>query len=81
MSRICGGSAPIDAIWRTADPLRPWAQILPRPKKLAAANATPYLLVLLDANMPDQDGFAVAQHIRSHPQLTGATIICQAEAS
>ena len=41
----------------------------------AAANGTPYLLVLLDANMPDQDGFAVAQHIRSHPQLTGATIM------
>jgi two-component system, sensor histidine kinase and response regulator len=40
-----------------------------------ARAGSPFLLVLLDANMPDRDGFAVARHIRSNPHLTGATIM------
>jgi signal transduction histidine kinase/DNA-binding response OmpR family regulator len=35
----------------------------------------PYRLVLLDANMPDLDGFGVAERIRSGPQLAGPTIM------
>jgi CheY-like chemotaxis protein len=41
----------------------------------AAAAAAPFLLVLLDANMPEIDGFAVAEHIHSRPALAGATIM------
>jgi PAS domain S-box-containing protein len=35
----------------------------------------PYPLVLLDANMPDMDGFAVAERIRADPRLAGVTIM------
>jgi CheY-like chemotaxis protein len=35
----------------------------------------PFALVLLDANMPVVDGFAVAQQIRRDPTLGGATIM------
>ena len=35
----------------------------------------PYALVLLDANMPDLDGFSVAQQIGIRPELASATIM------
>jgi CheY-like chemotaxis protein/HPt (histidine-containing phosphotransfer) domain-containing protein len=35
----------------------------------------PYPLILLDAHMPDVDGFAVAEQIRSRSGLAGATIM------
>ena len=42
----------------------------------AAVDAgTPFLLVLLDANMPVLDGFSVAQQILAKPELAGATIM------
>jgi PAS domain S-box-containing protein len=41
----------------------------------AAAARDPFPLVLLDAVMPDLDGFAVAQEIRNDPSLAGATIM------
>jgi two-component system sensor histidine kinase/response regulator len=41
----------------------------------AAAGGQPFRLVLLDANMPDLDGFGVAEQIAQHPELTGATIM------
>ena len=41
----------------------------------AAQTPRPFELVLLDANMPDMDGFAVAGEIGEQPQLAGATIM------
>jgi two-component system sensor histidine kinase/response regulator len=41
----------------------------------AAQAGRPYALVLLDANMPDLDGFEVAEQIRQQQSLTGATIM------
>ena len=41
----------------------------------AAAGGDPFPLVLLDAVMPDLDGFAVAEAIRRDPALAGATIM------
>jgi PAS domain S-box-containing protein len=35
----------------------------------------PFTLVLLDAHMPEEDGFSLAQRIRQHPDLTGATVM------
>src|SRR5207253_2677194 len=32
-------------------------------------------LVLLDAHMPEVDGFMLAERIREHPDLTGATVM------
>jgi CheY-like chemotaxis protein len=41
----------------------------------AASAGTPFPLVLLDAQMPDMDGFAVAERIKQNPRLAGATIM------
>jgi CheY-like chemotaxis protein/HPt (histidine-containing phosphotransfer) domain-containing protein len=41
----------------------------------AAAAGEPYPLVLVDAAMPEVDGFGLAAQIRSHPELAGATIL------
>jgi two-component system sensor histidine kinase/response regulator len=41
----------------------------------AAAAGHPFSLVLLDANMPEVDGFQLAEEINKHPELTGATIM------
>ena len=41
----------------------------------AAAAQTPFSLVLLDANMPDMDGFAVAEEIARRPELAGTRIL------
>ena len=43
--------------------------------KRAAGAGEPFPLVLLDAVMPDMDGFAVAREIRHDPALAGATIM------
>src|SRR5204863_176222 len=41
----------------------------------AAAAAQPYALVVLDAMMPEMDGFALAEQIRGHPEFAEATIM------
>jgi signal transduction histidine kinase/DNA-binding response OmpR family regulator len=42
---------------------------------LAAGRREPFHLVLLDAQMPQMDGFAVAERIRGRPDLAGATVM------
>src|SRR5262249_37006980 len=41
----------------------------------ANGNSQPFPLVLLDANMPEMDGFEVARRIRDEARLGGATIM------
>jgi CheY-like chemotaxis protein len=41
----------------------------------AAASGQPFRIVLLDANMPDIDGFTVAGEIARRPELVGTTIL------
>jgi two-component system, sensor histidine kinase and response regulator len=43
--------------------------------KRAVACGDPFPLVLLDALMPEMDGFAVAEQIKRDPELAGATIL------
>jgi len=42
---------------------------------------TPFPLVLLDAQMPDRDGFSVAEEIKNDPALAGATVLMLTSAS
>jgi signal transduction histidine kinase/DNA-binding response OmpR family regulator len=41
----------------------------------AASEGNPFQLVVLDANMPEVDGFTVAQRIRARPELETATVM------
>jgi signal transduction histidine kinase/CheY-like chemotaxis protein/HPt (histidine-containing phosphotransfer) domain-containing protein len=41
----------------------------------AANDDAPYRLVLLDANMPEMDGFEVAEEIQKRAELDGATVM------
>jgi signal transduction histidine kinase/DNA-binding response OmpR family regulator/HPt (histidine-containing phosphotransfer) domain-containing protein len=41
----------------------------------AAAEGRPFALVLLDAMMPETDGFALLEEVRKHPALDGAAIM------
>ena len=41
----------------------------------AALAGSPFVLVLLDVNMPEFDGFQVAEQIAARPELAGATIM------
>jgi PAS domain S-box-containing protein len=41
----------------------------------AADSGEPYPVVLVDSQMPDVDGFALAEQIRANPELVGASIM------
>ncbi len=41
----------------------------------AARAGTPFPLVILDGMMPEMDGFMVAEQIREHAELSGATVL------
>jgi len=41
----------------------------------AVSSGEPFSLILLDAMMPDVDGFALAEEIKQHSELAGATIM------
>jgi signal transduction histidine kinase/DNA-binding response OmpR family regulator len=41
----------------------------------ASADGTPFALVLLDANMPELDGFSVAEEMAKRPELANAAIM------
>ena len=43
--------------------------------KAAAAAGEPFSLVLLDAMMPEMDGFTLAEKIAGHPELAGAAVM------
>jgi PAS domain S-box-containing protein len=43
--------------------------------RAAAAGGAPFPLVLLDAMMPDMDGFAVAAEVRRHAELAGTAVM------
>jgi len=43
--------------------------------RAAAAAGAPYALILLDAQMPEVDGFALAEMIQAEPALRGATVM------
>jgi signal transduction histidine kinase/CheY-like chemotaxis protein/DNA-binding LacI/PurR family transcriptional regulator len=49
--------------------------------KRAAADRRPYSLILLDAMMPEMDGFALAEHISKDPSIAGSTIMMLSSAS
>ncbi len=49
--------------------------------QLQKQNGNPFKLVLLDAHMPEMDGFAVAEAIQQSPELVGATVMMLTSAS
>jgi CheY-like chemotaxis protein len=46
-----------------------------RELEIAKQAGAPFLLILLDGNMPEIDGFTLAERIQKHPDLLGATIM------
>jgi PAS domain S-box-containing protein len=47
----------------------------------AAARGEPFPLVLIDAMMPEVDGFSLAEQIQRHPELTGAVLMMLSSAA
>ena len=61
--------------WRMAPRSADGGRAALRTMEQARSAGHPFPLVLLDAQMPDLDGFAVAEQIKRNPALTGATIM------
>src|SRR5262249_3020440 len=59
--------------WQMRATLRASAPEALQELERAAAAGEPYVLVLLDAHMPDMDGFTLAGRIQQTPALAGAT--------
>ena len=47
----------------------------------ARASGSPFALVLLDAMMPEMDGFTLAERIRQDPELVGSTLMMLSSAN
>ena len=47
----------------------------------ARGSGSPFALVLLDAMMPEMDGFTLAERIRQDPELVGATLMMLSSAN
>ena len=47
----------------------------------AAANGSPFPLVIMDAHMPEEDGFDLARQVQQRPQCAGASIVMLTSAS
>jgi two-component system, sensor histidine kinase and response regulator len=43
--------------------------------EIAKSTGRPFPLILLDGQMPEMDGFTLAEHIQKDPELVGATIM------
>jgi PAS domain S-box-containing protein len=61
--------------WRMRPTLCPAAPAALAELRRAADAGTPYPLVLLDAHMPDMDGFMLAAQIHQTPGLAGTTLV------
>jgi PAS domain S-box-containing protein len=67
--------------WRFKPILAESAQKAMSSLEEALAAGVPFSLVLIDANMPEMDGFALVEQIRRNPGLAGATIMMLTSAS
>jgi PAS domain S-box-containing protein len=63
------------AHWRMAPSAAASGYLALAELRRAAATAAPFPLVLIDALMPEMDGFALVERIREDPGLAGATIL------
>jgi CheY-like chemotaxis protein/HPt (histidine-containing phosphotransfer) domain-containing protein len=61
--------------WETKPTCVASGQLALQALRAAKEAGAPFLLVLLDANMPGMDGFHVAQAIAANPELMGLTIM------
>jgi PAS domain S-box-containing protein len=61
--------------WRMKPVAVPSAPAALEELRRAADSGEPYPVVLLDSQMPEVDGFALAEQIRANPELVGASIM------
>jgi two-component system sensor histidine kinase/response regulator len=61
--------------WQMRPTLVDGAAAAMRSLEAARQAGEPFALVLLDAHMPDVDGFMLAERIHGHPELAGATVM------